>query len=474
MMQKQSSFMDRFLFVSLIAVLFGFLLWKMPATISAMDKQKKWEGEVYEFAQLFTEIYADVQERYVDEIDSQELFEAAIKGMFSALDPHSQWLPPDSLSQLNKETEGQFSGVGLHITLDKNGILTAITPIPGSPAARAGLQPWDRIIEIEGESTEGITLIEAVKKLTGTHGSSVTVKVIREGEKEPLEFTMKRDKIKLESVFFDVIEDGEIGYIRLVRFAESTGADVKKALKSFRKAKVKGVVVDLRYNTGGLLDKAIEISDFFLDPKLLIVSTKGRNPENNKSHYALDDPLCDVPMIVLVNRGSASASEIFAGAMQDHNRGFIIGPEGQTTFGKGSVQTISTLRHSLSRDENGGRSTSGLRLTTARYYTPSGVSIHNKGIVPDFRVPSLTREEERDLLRHGLLGDPDTSKIRDDEEAGASDAASEPEKKPDVSASNDAAANGDENLLSGDIQLKESLKYLRMTLKIQNRLVSSS
>lgn len=469
-MQKQSSFMDRFLFVSLIAVLFGFLLWKMPATISAMDKQKKWEGEVYEFAQLFTEIYADVQERYVDEIDSQKLFEAAIKGMFSALDPHSQWLPPDSLSQLNKETEGQFSGVGLHITLDKNGILTAITPIPGTPAARAGLQPWDRIIEIEGESTEGITLIEAVKKLTGAHGTSVTVKVIREGAKEALEFTMKRDKIKVESVFSDIIEDGDIGYVRLVRFAESTGGDVKKALKTFRKAKVKGVVVDLRYNTGGLLDKAIEISDFFLDPKLLIVSTKGRNRENNKSHYALDEPLCAVPMIVLVNRGSASASEIFAGAMQDNNRGFVIGPEGQTTFGKGSVQTISTLRHSLSRDENGKRSTSGLRLTTARYYTPSGRSIHNKGIVPDFRVPSLTREEERDLLRHGLLGDPDTSKIRDDDEE-APDASSEPEEAPDDSASE---ASERDSLLNSDVQLKESLKYLRMTLKIQDRLVSSS
>lgn len=436
--------------IGILVSAFVVLLSQLPGRIDAMEKQRKWEAEVYQFAQLFIEIYGDVQERYVEDVDSQKLFEGAIRGMFSALDPHSQWLSPDSLNQLTKETDGEFSGVGLHITLDNDGILTVIQPIPGTPASRAEVMPWDRIIEIDGESTEGITLVEAVKKLMGPDGSDVKIKVIREDEPEPLDFTLTRDKIKVESVFSKII-DGELGYIRIARFSETTADDVARALKRFEKEGVKGLIVDLRYDTGGLLDKAIEISDFFLPKEQLIVSTKGRDSRLDRHYYAEDDPLTDLPLVVLVNDGSASASEIFAGAIQDTNRGFIVGPEGKKTFGKGSVQTISTLRHSLSRTPEGEPLESGLRLTTAHYHTPSGRSIHNKGITPDFFVSDLTRDQERALLRHGLLGDPDTTSIASD-----TDSAEEAGTDPKLT---------DENGEFIDIQLRESLKYLRRAIE---------
>lgn len=450
--RRPRTYFHRAALLGLLVAGFIVLLSQLPARIDAMEKQRKWEAEVYQFAQLFVEIYGDVQERYVEEVDSQKLFEGAIRGMFTALDPHSQWLSPDSLNQLTKDTDGEFSGVGLHITLDKDGILTVIQPIPGTPASRAGVLPWDRIIKIDGESTEGITLVEAVKKLMGPDGSDVNITVAREGESEPLPFTLTRDKIKVESVFSKVI-DGDLGYIRIARFSETTADDVAETIEDFEKQGVEGLIIDLRYDTGGLLDKAIEISDFFLPKEQLIVSTQGRDSRQDRHYYAEDDPLTDLPLIVLVNEGSASASEIFAGAIQDTNRGFIVGPEGKTTFGKGSVQTISTLRHSLSRTPEGEPMESGLRLTTAHYHTPSGRSIHNKGITPDFFVPALTREQERELLRHGLLGDPDTTNIfgeatEEEDETEASETAEEPDEFV-------------------DIQLRESLKYLRRAIETQ-------
>lgn len=402
-----------FLFLAFI-LLFS----RLPGRIAAMEKQKKWEGEFYEFAALFSEIYSDIKDRYVEDIDSKKLFEGAIRGMFSSLDPHSQWLSPDSLSQLEKDTEGEFSGVGLHITL-KDNILTVIAPIPGSPAAKAGLLPWDRIVEIEGKSTENITLLEAVKKLTGATGSEVKIKIFRDGEPDYMEFKLVRDTIKVDSVYSKVL-DGGVGYLRLVRFADDTADDVKKALKEFRKQELKGIVVDLRNNTGGLLDKAVEISGYFLPNKQLVVSTKGRKTENNHSYFAEGDPICTVPMVVLVNQGSASASEIFAGAMQDTKRGTIVGPKGKKTFGKGSVQTISYLKHSLERNDTGEPQLSGMRLTTAKYYCPSGRTIHEIGITPDYEV-ALTREEQISLFTHGLLGDPDQTKLMEEKPKAADD-----------------------------------------------------
>lgn len=464
---RPRTYLHRAFLLGLLLSAFILLLGKLPARIDAMEKQRKWEGEVYQFAQLFIEIYGDIQERYVEPVDSEKLFEGAIRGMFAGLDPHSQWLSPDSLNQLTKETDGEFSGVGLHITLDKDGILAVIQPIPGSPASAAGVLPWDRIVEIDGVSTQGITLVEAVKKLMGPDGSEVTITVARQGAAEPLKFTLTRDKIKVESVFAKTL-DGNIGYLRIARFSETTADDVESALKQFNKEGARGVVVDLRYDTGGLLDKAIEISDFFLPKKQLIVSTKGRDPKQDRHYYAENDPICELPLIVLVNRGSASASEIFAGAIQDTNRGFIVGPKDQTTFGKGSVQTISTLRHSLSRTPEGEPLESGLRLTTALYYTPSGRSIHNKGITPDFFVTNLTQDQERDLLRHGLLGDPDTSNIFPELEG---EGATEPEAKPEAPAAAPASTGPAGEFI--DIQLQESLKYLETAIDAHNRVAKT-
>ncbi|MBI1783587.1 S41 family peptidase, partial [Candidatus Sumerlaeota bacterium] len=342
---------------------------------------------------------------------------------------------------------------------------TVIAPIPGTPAAKAGIQPMDRIVKIDGQSTEGITLLEAVKKLTGATGSEVKVDVFREGATDLLQFTLVRDMIKVESVFHKVLND-DIGYIRIARFAEGTASDVKAALEEFKKLPLKGVIVDLRYDSGGLLDKVVEICDYFLPKGQIVVSTKGRKEENNREFYATNGPLNELPMAVLVNRGSASASEIFAGAMQDTKRGIIFGPKGQKTFGKGSVQTISYLKHSLERKENGEPRLSGLRLTTALYYTPSGRTIHNIGITPDMEVP-VTREDELTLIRHGLLGDPDTTQFAEEdanapadgnEEKKDSDAAPEEAPKPAEEKPKPEKKSPPKEF--HDVILDEALKYL--------------
>lgn len=451
-LEQRVAFLCVLLFVAFIA-----LFSKLPERIAAMEKKRQFDGEFYEFSQLFSEIYNDISDRYVEEVDGNKLFAGAIRGMFATLDPHSSWLPPDALQSLERDTEGEFSGVGLHIGM-KNGILTVIAPIPASPAARAGVLPWDQIHYIDDESTEGITLLEAVKKLTGPTGTKVVIKVYRSGETELLEMELKRDTIKIDSVFSKILDNG-IGYLRLTKWAESTAGDTKKILKEFNKNDVKALVVDLRYNSGGLLDSVVEVCDFFLEKDQLIVSTKGRKSGNTRTYKSLENPITDLPLIVLVNRGSASASEIFAGAMQDTNRGFILGPEGQNTYGKGSVQTISYLKHSMGRTESGEPSQSGIRLTTAHYYTPAGRMIHGTGIEPDFKV-EVTMEQQRKLLIRGFIGDPDTSGLSDDEgedEDKSAEEAEEAEEEEEVH----------------DVELEEAIKYLRLMLSLQQRMTAS-
>ena len=397
----------RILFLCTVLILCGgALVLRMPQHIAAMEEQRQYETEFYEFAEVFSEIYATIRERYHEEVGSKELFEGAINGMFWSLDAHSSYLPPIDQEMLTKDTEGEYSGVGLHITLDKDKVLTVMSPISGSPAGRLGVQPWDRIVEIDGESTKGITLMEAVKKLTGPTGAKVDVRIWREGESRLLEFAIKREVIHVQSAFSKIVDD-DIGYLRIDKFQDDTHTEVKKSLKEFNREDVKGVIVDLRFNAGGLLDRAVEICDFFLDKGTLIVSTKGRvGADDERPYHAEHEKLCEQWLVVLVNFGSASASEIFAGAMQDSRRGIIIGPKGANTYGKGSVQTISSLKHSLERDENGDLKPAGMRLTTALYYTPSGKSIHDeKGIKPDIGV-ELPPGHERDLMMRGLLGMP--------------------------------------------------------------------
>lgn len=388
-----------------------FLMGQFSRTVKKADDDQFWE-----FTAMFAEVYKEIKDRYVQEVDSKKLFEGALQGMFLTLDPHSQYMDPDSYSQLEKDTEGSFSGIGIHITL-KDGILTVIAPIPGSPSAKAGIRPWDRIIEINGKKTESISLVDAVKKLTGPTGTTVDVTIYREGEPEPLHFTLARQNVKIESVYSKMLEEyPEIGYARITKFSDNTSRDLRKAIEEFKQKGAKGIVVDLRYNTGGLLSEAVNVSNLFLPRGKLVVSTKGRVADQNKELRAPNDPVTDLPLMVLINKGSASASEIFAGAMKDHHRGIIVGIKNQRSFGKGSVQTIEDLSHSFEKDENGNYRPAAIRLTTAKYYTPSGISIDKIGITPDIAV-EMPKDAELNLLKHGMLGEPDTQP--DDSESSA-------------------------------------------------------
>ncbi|MCC6545560.1 S41 family peptidase [Candidatus Sumerlaeota bacterium] len=379
------------------------------------------DEEFLRFVDVAAEVYNEVRGKYVDEVVPKDVLEGALQGMFSRLDEHSQYMDPSTLENLNKDTGGEFGGIGIHITT-RQGLLTVIAPIPGSPSAALGVMSWDRIIEIDGQTTENMPLQEAVDKLTGPPGTKVKVKIYREGETQPLEFEITRAIIKVDSVYHKMLEDN-VGYLRIARFSETTGADARKALLDMKAEGMKALIMDLRYNTGGLLRESIEISNLFVPKHEMIVSTKGRLRSQNKEYRATEDPLITgMPIFVLVNEGSASASEIVAGALQDHHLAVIVGPAGKNTFGKGSVQTIEPLRHSMYDDKDGNPKDSALRLTTARYYTPSGRTIHHIGITPDIGIP-LNIDQERALLRHGLLGD--TSIQMTQEEKEAEDAAKE-------------------------------------------------
>jgi carboxyl-terminal processing protease len=352
----------------------------------------------YEELKVFTDVLGLLQKEYVEETKSKDLIYGAIKGMVETLDPHSAFLPPNLYKEMQEETRGRFEGIGIEITL-KEGILTVVSPIENTPAYKAGIQAGDQILKIEGESTKNLTLIECVKRLRGPKGSKVTITIMREGFPKPREITLIRDVIPIRSVRYEIL-DKNYGYIRISQFQEKTSNEFDKAIKELEAASqggLKGLILDLRNNPGGLLDQAVKIADRFIESGL-IVSVEGRKEESKMKFNAQrqEDDLTKYPLVVLVNGGSASGAEIVAGAIQDHGRGILLGTQ---TFGKGSVQTIFSLKDG-----------SGLRLTTARYYTPSGRSIQAKGIVPDIIVkPTLPEEEkiippktitEKDLERH--------------------------------------------------------------------------
>ncbi len=339
--------------------------------VAAASERLGMAGGKYEELAVFNNVLSIVEKNYVEPVDDKKLIEGAINGMLSSLDPHSNYLDPDTFKEMQVETKGTFGGLGIEITI-KDGYVTVVSPIEGTPAYRVGIQPGDKIVKIEGKSTKNMTLIEAVKMMRGPKGTKITITVFREGLTKPEDYTITRDVIKIQSVRAKLIEEG-IGYVKVASFQEGTDRDLHEALDKFRKeGKLRGVVLDLRNNPGGLLDQAVKVSDEFLD-KGLIVYTDGR-VENQKMRFEATSKKAreKYPMVVLVNGGSASASEIVAGALQDQDRALILGTQ---TFGKGSVQTIIPL-------EDG----SGLRLTTARYYTPKGRSIQVKGITPDIVV----------------------------------------------------------------------------------------
>lgn len=359
----------------LIGMALGFsLAAQWVPSVSAVPRQD------YESLEAFTNILSIVKKNYVEDVDTKNLVNGAINGMLSSLDPHSAYLTPELYKDLQMDTQGRFGGLGIEITV-KGGILTVVSPIEDTPAAKAGVKPGDQIFKIEDEFTKDMTLVDAVKKMRGPKGTKITISIKREGVPELIDFTLMRDTIRVQSVRSRNLEEG-YGYIRLAQFQERSDRDVQKALEKMaaEKGGLKGLVLDLRNDPGGLLTQAVRIADLFLDSGL-IVYTEGRIESQKQKYFAQKDgSWMDFPMVVLVNGGSASASEIVAGALQDHKRAVILGTK---TFGKGSVQTILPLDDS-----------SALRLTTARYFTPKGRSIQAMGIVPDIIVESAPQQQE--------------------------------------------------------------------------------
>jgi carboxyl-terminal processing protease len=332
----------------------------------------------YEQLKLFTDVLSIIQNQYVDETEPREVIYGAVRGMLRSLDPHSSFMDPESYREMQVETSGSFGGLGIEITI-RDDMLTVVAPIDGTPAWRAGIQPGDRIVKIEGLTTKDLSLADAVKKMRGPKGTKVTITVVRDGAKEPFDVQLTREVIQVQSIKSQELEPG-IGYVRIRQFQERTAADMIGAVEKFDKGgQLVGIILDLRYNPGGLLSSAVEVSEEFLGDGKLVVYTEGRVRNQNMRFTAhAKHSITEVPLVVLVNGGSASASEIVAGAIQDHGRGVIIGTQ---TFGKGSVQTIIPLSDG-----------SGLRLTTARYYTPKGRSIHGKGITPDIVIEAPKEE----------------------------------------------------------------------------------
>ncbi len=331
------------------------------------------EEELYKQLELFEHALSIVRADYVEEPESKKLIYGALKGMLATLDPYSQFLDPDDYNELKVDTEGEFGGLGIEITI-KDDLLTVISPIDDTPAYRAGLKPGDRIVKIDGELTRGITLTDAVKKLRGKPKTTVHLTILREHENTLKDVALERDIIRIDSVREAKILQDHIGYVRLSDFRENTAKDLGAALKALQGQGMDSIILDLRNNPGGLLDVSVSVAQLFLDRHQLIVSTKGRlRSQNQELRADIDGPVNALPMVVLINEGSASASEIVAGAMQDHHRGIILGTK---SHGKASVQTIFPLKDG-----------SALRLTTSKYFTPSGRSIHGQGIPPDVVVP---------------------------------------------------------------------------------------
>ena len=367
-------------------------------------------NDVYRKLDIFTEVLRQIELNYVESVDSQKLINGAIKGMVSSLDPHSAFMTKEEYQELMMDTKGSFTGVGIEITI-KEDVLTVVSPIEGTPAYRAGIKAGDKIVKIGENLTKNMTMMDAVKLIRGPKGTEVVLTILRSGEDKLMTFTITRDVIPLRSVrHFEL--DPEIGYARVSNFRSNTAEDLAEALEKLEKGgALKGLILDLRNNPGGLLIQAVKVSDLFLEDGI-IVTTKGKDESQSMSMPAHNEDIQrDYPIIVLVNGGSASAAEIVAGALQDNKRALILGTR---TFGKGSVQTILPLSDG-----------SGLRLTTALYFTPSGKSIQASGITPDIEMefepvkeekdvgkgPNVIREE--DLKNHMAIeaGDKDEDKV---------------------------------------------------------------
>ena len=411
-------------------------------------------SDTYKQLNLFGDVFERIRSQYVKEVKDEELIEAAINGMLASLDPHSSYLNPKNFEDMQVQTRGEYGGLGLEVT-QESGVVKVVSPIDDTPAERAGIKAGDYITHLDGEQVMGLTLTEAVEKMRGEVGEPIVLTVVRKGEKAPLEITITRDVIKIKSVRYRV--EDEVGYVRITSFTETTEENLKDALAAIKEelgANMQGVVLDLRNNPGGLLDQAIAVSDAFLD-RGEVVSTRTRNDRSVQRYNARKGDMIDgKPLVVLINGGSASASEIVAGALQDHQRGVVVGTQ---SFGKGSVQTVIPL------GANG-----AMRLTTAYYFTPSGTSIQGDGILPDVVVEQLrledaeavnTRRRSEASLR-GSLENPNVDEegteaeqeSGDDQDQTADDAGDEEEEEEEevlTTAQRDYQLNYAFNLIRG-------------------------
>jgi carboxyl-terminal processing protease len=398
-------------------------------------------NEIYRQLDLFGEVFERVRSDYVEKPDDTLMIESAINGMLAALDPHSSYMSPKNFRDMQVQTRGEFGGLGIEVTME-NGVVKVVTPIDDTPAARAGLQSNDLITHLDNEQITGLTLEQAVDKMRGPVNTPITLTIVRKGKEEPFDVKLVRDMIRINPVKARM--EGEIGYLRVTQFTEQTHANLIKAMDDLKKQegpKLKGYIIDLRNNPGGLLDQAIAVSDDFLD-RGAIVLTKGRNNEETQRAQARPGDSSDgKPIVVLINGGSASASEIVAGALQDHKRATVIGTR---SFGKGSVQTIIPL------GANG-----AIRLTTARYYTPSNRSIQAKGIDPDIVIEQELPEELKAKVPEKPRGEASLrGHLRGESKDGAAG-----EEKEEVSGSSSYVPKEAEK----DTQLQYALSFLRGT-----------
>lgn len=412
------------------------------------------KGSDYESIELFTDVMAIIKKSYVEEADTKKLVYGAINGMLTSLDPHSSFMPPDTYKEMKIDTKGAFGGLGIEISI-KDGALTVISPIEDTPAFKAGIKSGDHILKIDDKFTKDININDAVKKMRGLKGTSVTLTIMREGFDRPKEFPLVRDIIQVKSVKSRLV-DGGYAYVRIAQFQEKTDEDLSKALKSMReqnKGELKGLILDMRNDPGGLLDQAVRVSDHFVPEGQMIVYTEGREKDSKMKFIAknaIKEP--NYPIVVLINGGSASASEIVAGALQDHKRAIIMGTQ---SFGKGSVQTIIPLSDD-----------SGLRLTTARYYTPKGRSIQAKGITPDIVVEMVELPKESAVKKDALhLREKDLENHFESEGKSGPADAKKNEKKEDKAVQ---LSQKPEDNLKNDYQVLRALDLLKGWELIKN------
>ncbi len=407
-------------------------------------------GSDFESIELFTDVIAIIKKSYVENVDTKKLVYSAINGMLSSLDPHSSFMTPESYKEMRIDTKGSFAGIGLEVFL-KDNFLTVVSPFEDSPAIKAGIKTGDMILKIDDKSTKGLNINDAANFLRGKQGTKVVLTIMREGFEKPKVFPLVRDMIQVKSVKSNLI-DGGYGYVRIAQFQENTDDDFSKALKTLKeenKGELKGLVLDLRNDPGGLLDQAVKVADHFVPDGKMIVYTKGREKDSNMQFTAEKggkEP--NYPIVVVINGGSASASEIVSGALQDHRRAIILGTQ---SFGKGSVQTIIPLMDD-----------SGLRLTTARYYTPKGRSIQAKGITPDIVVEAVELPKMPDKKNALYLREKDLDNhFENKDKTGSTDIKKDENRNESKNVKPDKIRQKMKDNLNNDYQVVRALDLLK-------------